>query len=777
MSTFLLDAATSPASSIVVKVSLLIAVAGIVQAALRRWTSAATRHIVWTFAIVGILLLPVLSFSLPRWVFGVQIEAKDADSAPIVHRVVETAGHHAVVSPPNVRSVTLEPVTSVVDRFSVSWPTAVAALYASGVFVVLIALVLHQWSARRCTRMATDVHDSEWIGLLRESANCMGVRYAVRLLRSRDRTMPMAVGTHHPAIVIPSIAETWGADRRRAVILHELAHIARRDCLTQSLAFAACAVYWFHPAVWWVARRLRIERELACDDRVIAAGTQPREYAGHLLEIAYSFGGNRMSALAVSMARRQRLETRLLAALDSARNRAIPARRAFVSGAALAATCVVALAVATPTPVAARGDVDRTPLTLQPTAEQSSEAARPIMRLLTDLRSATWSFARSVADAIGVPQDNLPGTWEMRPTEKTGVVHLRLAELNSSSGSNVPIDQFEGLTAAQLTGPGGPIQFRLRRDAGTFSFEGVLRNGVAAGTFSFTPDPSFTAELAKRGFARPTAREQYQLARHDIGFAFVDELNKQGYSKPETSGLVRAGEHGVQVTYLREMGMLGYRLGSLDSLITLRDHGITPDYVRELAGLGYTGLATDDLRRARDHGITPDYVRGMRDAGYGSLPMEDLITTRDHGITPEFVRELGDAGYRKVPLEQLIRVRDHGVVPEYVRAMRQLGFAAPLDDLVRVRDHGVTADFVRDMSALGYTGLTLDTLVRIRDHGVTPDYARDLMTLGYDRLTVDDLVTLRDHGLTVDRIRAANARAGTRLPIDMLKSLAAGGMR
>ena len=77
-------------------------------------------------------------------------------------------------------------------------------------------------------------------------------------------------------------------------------------------------------------------------------------------------------------------------------------------------------------------------------------------------------------------------------------------ELNSSSGSDVPVQQLEGLTASQLTGAGGPVQFNVRRDAGTFTFEGVIRNGVGAGTFSFTADPAFPAEMAKRGFARPT---------------------------------------------------------------------------------------------------------------------------------------------------------------------------------------------------------------------------------------------------------------------------------
>ena len=254
---------------------------------------------------------------------------------------------------------------------------------------------------------------------------------------------------------------------------------------------------------------------------------------------------------------------------------------------------------------------------------------------------------------MGLAQDNLPGTWEVRRTNTDGVVRLRLVEINSSSDSNVPLERLEGLTAAQLTGSGGPVQFRMRRDAGTFTFEGVLRNGVGAGTFSFAADPNFPEELAKRGFARPTAAEQYQMARHDIGYAFVDELSKQGYTKPQTSELVRAGQHGVQATYLREMGELGYRLGSLAPLIELRDHGVTPSYVRELAQLGYKGLPADEIRRARDHGITPEYVTAMRDAGYGSLPMDALINARDHGVTPEFVRGLGDAGYAQAPARRV----------------------------------------------------------------------------------------------------------------------------
>ena len=248
---------------------------------------------------------------------------------------------------------------------------------------------------------------------------------------------------------------------------------------------------------------------------MIAAGAQPREYAGHLLEIAYAFGNRRVSAMAVSMARPQAARK---PDAGGARGRPQPER----SGARVrAAGALVAAAVLLGSPA------PRRPSTRPLRKPNAPSAPRPPARLSvrwrgvsTDLRDRAPSLSRTATAAIQTVQENPAGTWELRPTEKEGVVHLRLTELNSSNGSNVPVDQLEGLTAAQLTGPGGPVQFRIRRDAGTFTFEGVLRNGVAAGTFSFSPSPSFPAELARRGFARPTGREQYQMARHDIGFAF-----------------------------------------------------------------------------------------------------------------------------------------------------------------------------------------------------------------------------------------------------------------
>ena len=129
---------------------------------------------------------------------------------------------------------------------------------------------------------------------------------------------------------MPADADAWPAERLRIVLLHELAHVKRRDCLTHMLAQISCALYWFNPLAWMAARHLRTERERACDDLVLAAGTRGPDYADQLLEIARVMRSGRFPALlagaSLAMAHRSQLEGRLMAILDPTvpRSRRVP---------------------------------------------------------------------------------------------------------------------------------------------------------------------------------------------------------------------------------------------------------------------------------------------------------------------------------------------------------------------------------------------------------------------------------------------------------------------
>jgi BlaR1 peptidase M56 len=587
------------------------------------------------------------------------------------------------------------------------------------------------------------VSDPEWTRLLARCQRRAGVTRPVRLLRSLEHVMPMAFGIRRPVILIPCIADTWSDDRRRAVLLHELAHIGRHDCVTQLAASIACACYWIHPGVWWIARRLRVERELACDDRVLAVDANARDYAGHLLDLAYALGGARGPALAVSMARRSQIEGRLLAVLDPARNRRIPARRGRLAGIAIAAGLVMPLAAAQPGAPPARVVTSHAP------------AARSILTAASSL----------------LQQDRQPGTWEMRPTDNPRVVHVRITEdAHSSHSFTIGLDRLEALSGMSLPIANGPVHFSIRRDAGTFTFDGTIRSGVGVGTFTFAPSATFPADMVKRGFARPTPADQYTLARSDVGFAYLDELNAQQYARPELAQLVRAAQHGVDLEYLRGMGQVGYHLQHIEALVTLRDHGVTPQYVREMGALGLTGLSPDDAVRARDHGVDPQYVGGLKELGYGSLSLDALVDARDHGLDPGYARDLRELGYR-LTLAELRTARDHGVDPGYVRAMDGFGYShLSLEALVDARNHGIDPDYVGGMRQLGYQ-LALPELIRARNHGVDPAFTRGISDLGYQKLSLADLIRLRDHGVTPEYVREQNDRRHAHLTIDELVRL------
>lgn len=333
-----------------------------------RGASAGTRHMVWTGAVIALLVLPVLDAVVPR----LEVAAGGA-LRPIAERV-ETP---QVVGADEFR-VTAGPVDGVPEIFtgaesvgpsisSLAEPSAamaadgeaarqwrfdpwrsIAVVWVVGAIVLLLRLAIGLLGVRRLERGATEVTDPEWAQLLHDARWLLDVEKPVRLLRSESASIPVTWGTLRPAVLLPADADTWSLDRKRVVLLHEVAHIARRDCFTQLLAGIAAAIHWIHPLAWVAARRLRVERERACDDLVLAAGERASEYAAHLLDVARRFRpAPAVGVAAIAMARPSQLEGRLLALLDDARNRRIPGRRARLIGGAAAVVALIPLSAVT----------------------------------------------------------------------------------------------------------------------------------------------------------------------------------------------------------------------------------------------------------------------------------------------------------------------------------------------------------------------------------------------------------------------------------------------
>ena len=726
---------TALLAGILLKGSILM-IAAVAVVALMSRASAATRHFIWTLAVIGLLALPLFATMLPEWTLAVPIASSETDAAIDVSRRAPLALATAATIDRGAA-----PIARVNDAANapldprLPWPLLPGVIYGVGALVVFARLLYQRSAARRIVREATPISDREWISTRDECAARIGVARSVALRRSAVQLMPMTTGTMAPSIVIPANADTWDESRRRAVLLHELAHIARHDCLTQILSAVACAAYWFHPGVWYVARRLRIERELACDDRVLAAGAQADEYAGHLLELAYSWSGRRAPALVVGMASSRKLEGRMRAVLDPARNRTALSRRTWLAGAAVGAALLLPLAAMTMTTPSASADARN------PSADVRSSLMGP--------SDEPQSQQRRAADTVPQPigsRDNVAGAWVLRPSRSAESVLLEVSAGPFSWNGQFPASEIDRLLSqSSLSDAGGKMRVSVSREAGSLEIEGTLNDRTGSGTFRFVPSETFIAGLIRRGFSPPTAQELFAMAQTEIGFEFIDELSAQKYERPPIENLVRAAHHGVDTNFVREMGAAGYRLGTLDALIRFRDHGVDPEYVRGMRSLGVSTLSPDDIVRARDHGVDPEYVADLRSLGFGNVPFDMLIRARDHGVEGEYLRGMRTLGYT-FTLDEAIRARDHGVDPEFAGSMRKLGYTLSAGDLIRARDHGVDPEYVEGMASEGYKGLPIETLIRLRDHGVTADFVQEMRKRGQDMLTPDDIIRRRDRG-------------------------------
>ena len=266
--------------------------------------SSGTRFAVWFFALLAIAALPFIASSAP-------------------HPLAATVGTPFTISS--------------------SWAVYLLAGWAAISALCCLRLGIGLWQIRRlrgsCAEVDLRTLDPALRKVMEEFESVRPVKFCVS-----DRVKaPAAVGFFHPAIVVPA----WGltdlsVDELKVTLLHELAHLRRWDDWTNLVQKMVKAIFFFHPAVWWIDARLALEREMACDDQVLAQTENPKAYAASLISFAEKIQRGRELALVHAVVGRARqISRRVTRILDSPRPRATQAWKpalglvAVISAAAL----------------------------------------------------------------------------------------------------------------------------------------------------------------------------------------------------------------------------------------------------------------------------------------------------------------------------------------------------------------------------------------------------------------------------------------------------------
>ena len=601
----------------------------------------------------------------------------------------------------------------------------------------------------------------------------------VRVVQSALAAVPTVIGWLRPVILVPVSAFTGlDPEHLRAILAHELAHVQRFDYLVNLLQVGAETVLFYHPAVWWVSRRIRRERELCCDDIAVALCGDRLLYARALLTLEELQPDPRPALAATGGSVTERIH-RLLGGIPmSARHRTRP----YLAGLVLVSTLLLGCSV-----LALEADA-----TTRRADDQTAQASAvpPVPSVPPPASTAEVPAVPPPATWQGSEQEPWQGRWEIHTGENG--VHLQLrygpeGERESGWGTAIAENRFTGLEYSDRD------EFELRAEAGTISFTGTFSRTQwgheGAGTYTFSPNRDFPRSLERlgigdvrdrhllgyamggvtlemvrgvqdQGYRDLDADEVMEMSIFKVTPAFIRELQQLGYRDLSFRSLVEFRIHGVTPEYIREMGRHGFELDER-GLVEFRIHGVNPEFMREMAGLGYRDLGSRQLVEFRIHGVTPEFVRALSELDYSNLDARQLVEFRIHGVTPEFIRGLQRDGYEDLTPRRLVEYRIHGVSPEYAREMERSGVeGVDRDDLVEFRIHGVTPEFVSALAELGYTDLSGRDLIEFRIHGVSAEYVRGLNGMGFRNVPAEQLVKARIYGVSLEYIRYVREERG-----------------
>ncbi|MGB2824040.1 MAG: M56 family metallopeptidase, partial [Phycisphaerae bacterium] len=261
--------------------SVLIVLVLAAQRLLRRWLSARWRDALWLLVLVRLTLplAPGAPWSVHNLTGAMAARAWRAWGGGAVQKPSAPEGLGAFVAATAVYAAAVEDAAADAPEEQVRvaapwWTTLCGALtlaWAAGAAALLLRLVVCNVRFHRRLRRLSRRPDCRAMALLGECSRQMGVRGRVDVLETEAARVPALFGLFRPKLLLPTgFAAAMGPDEFRHVLRHELAHLRRRDVPLDWLWAIMCAAHWFNPLIWLAARRMRNDRELACDEAVLA---------------------------------------------------------------------------------------------------------------------------------------------------------------------------------------------------------------------------------------------------------------------------------------------------------------------------------------------------------------------------------------------------------------------------------------------------------------------------------------------------------------------------
>ena len=587
-----------------------------------RGLNAATRHLLWWGVLGAIAVLPLAPAvsrmwpSTPAPVVSDRPTFADVDSAPVP--VPATSVSVAQTRPAAPAR------TAPVEIAGGLWPVVVA-----GVWTTLFLLqLLRVWASYRHLRGVKARARRAPVEMRRNFDAWMlscRIHRPVTLLISKEVGSPMAIGIREPAVVLPeSLLTEFQETDLDHVLLHELAHMARRDDWTNLTARVAGGLFVLHPVAAWILRRIEHEREMACDDWVVSVTGAAKPYAASLTRLFELCLLRRRLLLASGMAERaSQLEQRIEHLLHRTRQ-----LRPRASAASIAAGSAILLAVVIAGAHSPKWMAWAQEPPTQPT-HPSTPATVPVHPGLPAprARSAPPAFVPAPAPPF---VDAAPALPDAAPVAAPTPPATQAPQAAATPPPARP------QTAPQPAPPATPAPPAAARG-------------------------SFLAALVAAGYGDLSVDDIVALKQAGISPDYLLELSQPGWGKLTARDMIDLHNREVRPSYMRAISDAKVKDLTLAEVTELASHSVRPELVSEIYASGFGPYTAREIIRLANSGAKPELFRALKDYGFTRVELPELEEAIRYGLAERNLREARQYG-TTLTLRQIIKLKNAGVI-------------------------------------------------------------------------------------------------------------------
>jgi beta-lactamase regulating signal transducer with metallopeptidase domain/uncharacterized protein YnzC (UPF0291/DUF896 family) len=624
------------------------ALAALAAAAMALCRRASTRYLLGVGALALMLLAPLATFfvySQARW--GVEVAATSPTplSAVAWTKAKSAAVASGVTQPAFAPSITTS--FNVLPWLVEAWLLGVAffSLRSAGGFLLL----------ERERRRQSMVVSPRVLEICYELQHRLGLSRAISYCECAWLQAPAVIGWFRPVIFLPLTALTGLSEEQlQAVIAHELAHVQRFDPFVNVFQVCVETLLFYHPAVWWLNKRIRAEREHCCDDIAVTVCGNAVEYA-RALTIMEEWRSAPVFAMA---ANRGPLTERIIRVLGR-KTLGSGMRSLGLTGSLLCLTVALVAGNA-----------------LLGLAHPPSAHAAALAQMRSKSTTATAQSASSTASA----KPSAARAQSAQPIDT--------AQPASSASASSYVDGMKAAGLPDLT----------------------VDQLIALKIQDVTPE--YVRELRAQGM-NPDANTLIAMRVQEITPEYVKELRASGLN-PTQDQLIALKVQGADAEYYRALKEAGIQ-PDVDRLIALKVQGVTSEYVRELRAAGLT-VTADKVIALKVQDVSPSYLKGLRDQGL-QPSTDDAVAMKVQDVTPEYVRGIQALGL-KPSTSELIGMRVQDVTPEYIKALQSAGYKLSISDIIGAKVQDVTPEFIERAKQHGFKDLSLQKLIQLRQLGI-----------------------------------------------------------